>query len=100
MSTSVAAADWIKRIADEERKREAARVREEEIAARKTDLVRLNGRRLIDELRATIARDLDAFSSEFPGDAAREVQLESAESGGFIVRKLAAPARVLTGMPD
>ena len=29
MSTSVSAADWIKRIADDERKRDAARAREE-----------------------------------------------------------------------
>ena len=100
MSTSVAAADWIKRIADEERKRDAARVREEEIAARKSDLVRLNGQRLIDELRATITRDLEAFRNEFPGDATREVTLEGTESGGFVVRKMASPAVVLTVAPN
>jgi len=38
MSTGVVAADWIKRIADDERKRDAVRVREEETAARKADL--------------------------------------------------------------
>src|SRR5260221_652160 len=100
MSTSVAAADWIKRIADEERKRDAARVREEEIAARKSDLVRLNGQRLIDDLRATITRDLEAFRNEFPGDATREVTLEGTESGGFVVRKMASPAVVLTVAPN
>jgi hypothetical protein len=100
MSTSVAAADWIKRIADEERKRDAARLREEEIAARKSDLVRLNGQRLIDELRATIARDLEAFANEFPGDTTRAAVLEPAESGGFVVRKLASPAVLLTVTPN
>ncbi len=68
MSTSVAAADWIKRIADDERKRDTVRVREDELAARKADLVRRNGRRLIDELRATVTRDVDAFRDEFVGD--------------------------------
>lgn len=100
MSTSVSAADWIKRIVDDERKRDAARAREEEIAARKSDLVRLNGRRLIDELRATVARDLEAFGNEFPGDPTRAVVLETTESGGFIVRKLASPAVVLTVAPN
>jgi hypothetical protein len=100
MSTTVAVPDWIKRIADEERRRDAARVREEEIAARKSDLVRLNGRRLIDELRATMTRDLDAFRSEFPGDAGRDILLETTEPGGFVVRKLASPAVELTVTPN
>jgi hypothetical protein len=100
MSTSVAVPDWIKRIADEERKRDAIRAKEEELAARKSDLVRLNGRRLIDDLRTTITRDLEAFRSEFPGDPARDVTLEATESGGFVVRKLASPAVVLTVTPN
>jgi len=61
MSTGLAVADWIKRIADDERKRDAVRDREEETAARKADLVRLNGRRLIDELRATVMRDVETW---------------------------------------
>jgi hypothetical protein len=48
MSTTVAVAEWIKRIADDERRRDAVRLKEEEVAARKADLVRRNGRRLID----------------------------------------------------
>ena len=101
MSPSVAAADWIKRIADEERKRDAARLREEELAARKADLVRLNGRRLIDELRATVTRDIQAFQEEFAGDRTRDIVLEPTEpAGGFVVRKLAPPAVVLTVAPD
>ena len=52
MSTSAVVADWIKRIADDERRRDTVRVRDDEMAARKADLVRRNGRRLLDELRA------------------------------------------------
>jgi hypothetical protein len=86
-------ADWIKRIADDERKRDAVRVRDEETAARKADLVRLNGRRLIDELRATVTRDVEAFRAAFPGDRGREIVVESMEAdGGFVVHKPAPQA--------
>jgi hypothetical protein len=88
ISTRVVVADWIKRIADDERKRDAVRVREEEMAARKADLVRLNGRRLIDELRATVTHDVEAFRAEFAGDHVRDIVLETMEpDGGFVVRK-------------
>lgn len=100
MSTGVVVADWIKRIADDERKRDAVRVREEETAARKADLVRLNGRRLIDELRATVTRDVEAFRDEFAGDRVRDIVVEATEpDGGFVVRKPAAPAVSLTVAP-
>jgi hypothetical protein len=65
MSTTVAIADWVKRIADDERRRDTERIREDEVAARKADLVRRSGRRLIDDLRATVTRDVDAFRAEF-----------------------------------
>ena len=101
MSTSVVAAEWIKRIADDERRRDAIRVRDEDAAARKADLVRRNGRRLIDELRATVMRDIEAFREEFAGDHARDIVLEATEpGGGFVVRKVASPAVVLTVAPD
>ena len=48
-----------------ERKRDAIRVREEETAARKADLVRVHGQRLLEELRATVTRDVEAFRQEF-----------------------------------
>ena len=100
MTTGVAVADWIKRIADDERKRDAVRVREEEIAARKADLVRLNGRRLLDELRAAIARDVEAFRDEFAGDPSRDIVLVPTEAtGGFVARKPASPAVTLTAEP-
>src|SRR2546425_11727293 len=68
MSTSVTVADWIKRVADDERRRDALRVREDEMAARKADLVRRNGARLIDELRAMVTRDVEAFRDAFTAD--------------------------------
>jgi len=100
MDTSVVVADWIKRIADDERKRDMVRVREDELAARKADLVRLNGRRLIDDLRSTVTRDVEAFRAEFAGDRARDVVVDvAAPDGGFVVRKPAPAAVSLTVTP-
>jgi len=88
MSTSAVVADWIKRIADDERRRDTVRVRDDEMAARKADLVRRNGRRLLDELRAAVTRDVEAFRDEFVGDRARDIVVEAiAPDGGFVVRK-------------
>ena len=64
MSRSMVVADWIKRIADDERKRDALRVQEDEKAAHKADLVRRNGQRLVDEVRATVTRDVEAFRDD------------------------------------
>ena len=101
MSTTVAIADWIKRIADDERKRDAARVREDGLAARKAELVRMNGRRLVDELRAAITTDIEAFRSEFPGEAARDIVIdEGSVDGGFVVRKPAPAGVTLTVSPN
>jgi hypothetical protein len=101
MSTSVAVPDWIKRIADDERKRDAVRVREDETAARKADLVRRNGQRLIDELRATVTRDVEAFRGEFAGDLARDIVVEATvPDGGFVVRKPAPAPVSLTVSPN
>jgi len=101
MSTSVAVAEWIKRVADEERRRDSVRLKEHEMAARKADLVRRNGRRLVDELRATVTRDVDAFRSEFAGDPARDVVAEAAgPDGGFVIRKPGPAAASLTVMPN
>ncbi len=100
MSTGVVVADWIKRIVDDERKRDAVRAQEEETAARKADLVRLNGRRLIDELRATLTRDVEAYRDEFAGDRAREIVFDdNPPDGGFVVRRPASPAVSLTVAP-
>jgi hypothetical protein len=100
MSTGVVVADWIKRIVDDERKRDAVRAREEETATRKADLVRLNGRRLVDELRATLIRDVEAYRDEFAGDRAREIVFDdNPPDGGFVVRRPASPAVSLTVAP-
>ena len=100
-TTNVAVADWIKRIADEERRRDTARAKEDEMAARKVDLIRRNGRRLIDELRATVTRDVEAFRSEFSGESARDIVVdETMPDGGFVVRKPAPTAVTLTVTPN
>jgi len=101
MNTSVDVADWIKRIADDERKRDAARVQEDEMAARKADVVRRNGRQLVDELRAAVTRDIQAFRQEFPGDRTRDVVVDTAvPNGGFVIRKPAPAGVLLTVTPN
>jgi hypothetical protein len=100
MST-VVVAEWIKRIADDERKRDAVRAGQKEQADRKADLVRLHGRRLIDELRATVTRDVEAFRDEFARDLSREILMDPTEAeGGFLVRKASFPAVSLTVEPN
>jgi len=101
MSTSVVVADWIKRVAEEERGRDTVRARESEMAARKADLVRRDGRRLVDELRATVTRDVEAFREEFAGDSARDIVVDAtAPDGGFVVRKPAPVSVSLTVTPN
>lgn len=92
--------DWITRLADDERKRDEVRLRVTEAAARKADLVRAHGQRLLDELRTTIVRDIDAFRHEFPGDPAREILFEAVPpDGGFVVRKPEFPSVALSVVP-
>ncbi len=101
MSTSVALAEWIKRIADDERRRDTVRLKEDEIVARKAGLIRLHGRRLLDELRATATGDVQAFRDEFPGDPTRDVVIAvEGSDGGFVVRKPAPAPVSLTVAPS
>jgi hypothetical protein len=100
MSTTVGEVNWITRLVDDERKRDTVLAREREVVARRADLVRLNGRRLIDELRATVTRDVDAFRAEFAGDRAREIVVEAVADGGFVVRKPAPAAVSLAVTPN
>jgi len=94
------AGDWIKRTAEDERKRDEVRLRGTEAAARQADLVRVNGQRLVDELRTTVARDIDEFRHEFPGDQTREILFEAIQpEGGFVVRKPQHPTASLTVAP-
>jgi hypothetical protein len=95
--TTVMVADWIKRIADDERRRDAVAARETEITSRKAALVQLHGRQLLEELRATIKRDIDAFRDEFQGDRARDIVMEDSQPDrGFVIRKPHSPAVSLT----
>jgi len=101
MTTQVAIADWIKRIADDERRRDSQRLKEDELIAMNAALVRLNGRRLVDELHAAVAHDVDAFRGEFPGDLARNIVVDAkVPDGGFGVRKPAPGAVTLTVTPN
>lgn len=100
MSTVVIVADWIKRVAEDERKRDAVRLGEQAEAARKADLVRLHGRRLVDELRAAVLRDVESFHSEFPDDRSRDIVVDVTKfDGGFAVRRPAPPPVSLTVDP-
>ena len=101
MRTAVAVADWIKRIADDEKGRDAVRLRADEVAAQTADLVSRHGGRLVDELRTTVTRDLEAFRGEFPGDAARDIAVETTGTdGGFVVCRPAPAAVSLTVAPN
>ena len=101
MSTTVAVAEWIKRIADDERNLDASRIRADEVAAKHADLIARHGRRLVDDLRMTVTRDLEAFRAEFAGDPAREVTVETTGAdGGFVVRRPAPAAVSLTVAPN
>jgi len=92
--------EWITELAADERKRDAVRLRATNAATRKADLVRAHGRRLIDELRTTVVRDIEAFRGEFPGDPGRDILLEAVQpDGGFVVRKPECPTAVLRVAP-
>lgn len=100
LNNTATVAGWIKRIADDERQRDAVRARETETATRKADLVRVHGRRLVDDLRAAVARDVQAFRNEFAGERARDIVCEDIEGdGGFAVRKQQSPTVFLTVVP-
>src|SRR2546428_11094625 len=100
MSSVVVIADWIKRVADDERKRDAMRLAEAEEVARKADLVRLHGRRLVDELQAAIRRDVESFRNEFPDDPARNIVVDATQAdGGVGLRHPGPPPRSPTGEP-
>ena len=96
MSTVVVIADWIKRVAEDERKRDSARFAEEQENEQKKTLVRLHGRRLVNELEAAVRRDIESFISEFPPDHKRNIELGPHADGGFVVRNLTAPPVSLT----
>jgi hypothetical protein len=92
--------EWITRLADDERKRDDVRLRATEAAARKAHLVAVHGQRLIDDLHTSVARDIESFRNEFPGDEARAIVFERAQpDGGFVVRKPEHPTAALSVTP-
>jgi hypothetical protein len=94
-------ADWVTRLAEDERRRDDVRTRATDAAARKSELVRTHGQRVLDELRATVVRDIEAFRHEFPADPARAIILEvDRPDGGFVVRKPEFPNAVLSVAPQ
>ena len=100
MSTGVEVAGWIKRVADDERSRDAAHVEQATLAARRADLAGQRRRRLIDDLRSAMVRDTGAFRGEFAGDAARDVVVGVARAdGAFSVTKPAPSAASLSMTP-
>ena len=100
MATDIMIPDWIKRIADDERTRDAVRSRGEQTAARKTELIRVHGLRMLEDLRAAATRDVDAFRGEFAGDPARDITFDrEPPESGFVVRKPGTPAVTLALAP-
>ena len=93
------AGDWMARLIEDERRRDAVRQRESEAVNRKAALVVKHGRRLIDELRATVIRDVETFRQEFPDDLARDIVCDSEAEGGFVIRKPGAPSVSLDVAP-
>jgi len=59
-----------------------------------------HGQRLLDELRIAMARDIETFRGEFPGDPARAILFEAVQpDGGFAVRKPEYPTASLSVAP-
>jgi len=101
MSTTAAVPDWIRRIVDEERAREAVRTKDEEIAARKSSLIQSLGPSLVGELQATIVRDVQAFCAERVGGRERGIVVEPMPAdAGFTVRKPLPSAVSLSVVPN
>jgi len=91
---------WIRVLADDERTRDGARLRVAEATARKARLVASHAQQLLDDLHTAVVRDIEAFRSEFPGDAARAILFEPVQpDGGFVVRKPECPTASLSVTP-
>jgi hypothetical protein len=100
MTSEIVLADWIKRVADEERRRDAARLSLQEEAARKADDVRVHASRLVDGLNAAIVRDVESFRQEFLNDRSRDILLNTRHAeNGFVVSRPASPSVSLTVDP-
>ena len=56
-------AEWVTRLANDERRRDEVQLRAKQAVDRRTDLVSQHGRRMLDELRTTVVRDVDGSES-------------------------------------
>jgi hypothetical protein len=93
--------EWITRIADDERRRDAIIAEAAQLAAKETTFVLAHGRRLLDELGSIIVIDVERFRQEFPDDRMREITVTGAEDGAFEVRRNATyPFVELTVTPQ
>ena len=92
-------AEWVTRLANDERRRDEVQLRAKQAVDRRTDLVTQHGRRMLDELRTTVVRDVEAFRREFPGDPVRAFLIEEHVDGGFSVRRLERPAASMAIVP-
>jgi hypothetical protein len=92
-------AEWVTRLADDERRRDEVKLRAKRTVDRRTDLVSQHGRRMLDELRTTVVRDVEAFRREFPGDPVRAFLIEEHVDGGFSVRRLEPPTASMAIVP-
>jgi hypothetical protein len=100
MTSEIVVADWIKRVADEERRRDADRLSLQEEAARKADAVRVHASRLVDGLYAAVVRDVESFRQEFLNDRSRDILLNAPNAEtGFVVSKASSPSVSLTVDP-
>ena len=91
--------EWITRLADDERRRDAVIAAATQLAARDAAFVVAHGQRLVDELGATIVSDVERFRQEFPEDQVRHVTVSRAD-GGFEVRRVSYPSVTLTVAPQ
>ncbi len=92
-------AEWVTRLANDERRRDEVQLRAKQAVDRRTDLVSQHGRRMLDELRTTVVRDVEAFRREFPGDPVRAFLIEEHMDGGFSVRRLERPTASMAIVP-
>jgi hypothetical protein len=89
---------WVRRFAEEERRRDAVERREVDTVAEQGEAVRARSLALLDALRTQVARDVKAFSREFPG---RSISFEQGlPGGGFVVRRGHYPEVHLTVVPN
>ncbi len=92
-------AEWIVRLVEDERKRDAVRASALAVATRRASVVNTAGRRLFEELRYAVVHDVETFRREFAGDDARALVIGGEGDGGFEVSKPGFPSASLKVLP-